>query len=268
MPVDGLSPLPGPVTPSVRIFENKSLASEAAAQKAAEILRECIAAKGGARILVGTGNSQLEMVGFLTRQPGVDWSRIDAFHLDEYVGIGADHPASFRLWIRKNFAEKARPRSVHYLEGDASDLEAVIDTYERLLMGGPIDLAFVGIGENGHIAFNDPPVADFADPRAVKRVALDEACRRQQVGEGHFAGLASVPREALTVTCTGLFRAGTWICCVPDRRKAQAVRNSLEGPVTTACPGSLVQKHPNAAVFLDSESAALLSPSLAKVWRE
>ena len=249
---------------SVEIFPSRTAASEAAAKAAAEIIRKAVNARGCARIMVGTGNSQLEMVGFLTAGREIDWSRVEAFHLDEYVGIEAKHPASFRQWIRTRFSDRARPKVTHYLEGDAADLEGMLKEYSRRLNSAPVDLAFVGIGENGHIAFNDPHVADFRDPLTVKRVTLDEACRRQQVGEGHFADIAAMPQEALTVTCSGLFRAKHWICCVTDQRKARAVKGSLEGPVTTACPGSLVQQHPSAALYLDRESASLLSPGFVQ----
>lgn len=244
---------------TVDVFANKLVAAEAAARAAAAVLRECIARAGQARIMVGTGNSQIDMIAYLVHQPGIDWSRIDAFHLDEYVGLPASHPASFRHWIRQNFAAKAQLRSVTYIEGDAPDLAGMLQDYGQRLLAAPVDLAFVGIGENGHIAFNDPHVANFNDPAVVKRVALDDACRRQQVGEGHFSDLESVPAEAITVTCSGLFRAARWICCVPDRRKAQAVKDSLEGPITPRCPGTLARQHPSAALFLDRESAALLS---------
>ena len=210
--------------------------------------------------MVGTGNSQLQMIGFLTQERNIDWSRVDAFHLDEYVGLPANHRSSFRYWIRHHFVEQVRPRSINYIEGDAADLPMMIQAYGRQLLAAPIDIAFVGIGENGHIAFNDPHVADFKDPVAIKRVALDEACRRQQVGEGHFTDVDSVPKEAISVTCTGLFRADRWICCVPDLRKAKAIKGSLEGPLTPQCPGSLINQHPSAALFLDRESASLLSP--------
>jgi glucosamine-6-phosphate deaminase len=145
------------------------------------------------------------------------------------------------------------------MEGDARDLEAEIQRYGQLLGAAPVDVAFVGFGENGHIAFNDPPVADFTDPLLVKVVTLDERCRRQQVGEGHFKDIASVPERALSVTCSQLLRAKAWISCVPEARKAEAVRNALQGPITTACPASIVRTHPDAHVFLDLESSALLS---------
>jgi glucosamine-6-phosphate deaminase len=144
---------------------------------------------------------------------------------------------------------------MHLIEGDAPSATAEIARYTALLSAGPLDLAFVGFGENGHIAFNDPPVADFDDPAMLKVVTLDEACRLQQVGEGHFSHLDAVPRNAITVTCSGLFRADAWICCVPEARKSRAVRDALEGPISTTCPASLVRRHPHASVFLDPDSA-------------
>lgn len=152
-----------------------------------------------------------------------------------------------------------QPGRIHYIDGQAADLEQEIARYSALIEEEPVDLAFVGIGENGHIAFNDPPVADFDDPAVLKRVVLDQACRRQQAGEGHFENADTVPNEAITVTCSTLFRVNTWICCVPDARKAKAVRDSLEGPISPACPGSLVRQHPNSFVYLDSASASLLT---------
>lgn len=261
------TPASGPENPALTIdvFASKRDAAQAAARTAAAELRECVRRKGQARIMVGTGNSQVDMIGFLAQQEGIDWSKIDAFHLDEYVGLAADHPSSFRYWIRHQFVDKVHPRSIAYIEGDSPDFRSMLLEYTDRLLTAPIDLAFVGIGENGHIAFNDPHVADFNDSAVVKRVVLDEQCRRQQVGEGHFPDLESVPKEAVTVTCSGLFRAARWICCVPDRRKAQAIKETLEGPVTPRCPGTLVNRHPSAALFLDTDSASLLTPGFLNV---
>lgn len=246
-------------TARVRIYASRrQLGAEAAAQ-AAQIIRDAVGQRGAARIVVATGNSQLDMIHALAEIPDLPWNAVDVFHMDEYAGMPRTHPASFRLWIKQRIEDKVHPRKVHYLEGDARDLDAEIARYSKLLNEAPIDLAFVGFGENGHIAFNDPHVADFEDPATVKRVTLDEACRKQQTGEGHFPDLASVPHEALTITCLGLRRAAAWICSVPEARKAQAVRSALEGPITTACPASIVRTHPNATVYLDTESAALLS---------
>jgi glucosamine-6-phosphate deaminase len=245
-------------SPFIHIYPQKAATAKAAAKAGAAIIRAAIGLRGGARILIGTGNSQLEMVAQLTVEPGIDWSQVDAFHLDEYVGISAQHPASFRLWLRRNFAEKVRPKAMHYIEGDAADLDAILREYGRQLTSQKIDLAFVGIGENGHVAFNDPHVANFEDPLVIKRVVLDDASRRQQVGEGHFPNEQSVP-EAITVSCTGLMQATHWVCCVPDLRKAKAVQAALEGHLSIKCPASIVRRHPSAAIFLDEESASLLS---------
>lgn len=208
--------------------------------------------------MVATGNSQIAFMDALTRQ-SIDWNRVDVFHMDEYLGISDDHSASFRLWIKTRLEDKVHPRHMHYIQGDSPDPDAEILRYSALLEAAPIDVAFVGFGENGHVAFNDPPTADFNDPLTVKRVQLDEACRQQQAGEGHFKDLASVPREAITVTCPGLFRARAWVSCVPEGRKAKAVKCALEGPISTACPASLIRNHPDATLYLDADSAALLS---------
>lgn len=243
----------------VNIYDTAAQAGAAAADVAAVAIRKTVATSGAARLLVATGNSQLVLIDCLVAQSGIAWNAVDILHMDEYVALPATHPSSFRHWIRSRLVDRVSPRSVCYLNGDASDLDKEIARYSALLTAAPIDVAFVGFGENGHIAFNDPPVADFEDPAIVKRVQLDPLCRQQQFGEGHFPSLDTVPKEALTVTCTGLFRAKQWICCVPDSRKAAAVRCALEGPVTPRCPASLVRKHPNATVFLDHAAAAALT---------
>jgi glucosamine-6-phosphate deaminase len=246
----------------VEIHSSSAAAAHAAAAKAADVIRAAILSRGRARVIGATGNSQIAFIEALVKEK-IDWTSVELFHMDEYVGLSADHPSSFRYWIRTRIEEKVHPWRTHYLKGDAPDIKAEIDRYAGLLNAAPIDVAFVGFGENGHIAFNDPPVADFQDPQTVKTVVLDEACRRQQAGEGHFTDIASVPPQALTVTCPGLFRAEAWVCNVPDFRKAEAVRNALEGPVAESCPASLVRRHPNSYVFLDAESASLLSAGLA-----
>ncbi|MBI5425796.1 MAG: glucosamine-6-phosphate deaminase [Opitutae bacterium] len=231
---------------------------QAAAAKAAEILTRAIATHGRARVLLATGNSQIELAARLMAAD-LAWDKVEAFHLDEYVGIPANHSASFRRWIKTRYADRAPFRSVEYLNGNAADPHEEARRYAQLLDAAPIDLAFVGFGENGHIAFNDPPVADFNDPLTVKQVELDQACRMQQVNEKHFPDLASVPRYALTVTCSALLRARHWVCSVPDLRKADAVRGALEGPLATACPASAVRTHPAAFIFLDRDSASRLT---------
>ena len=242
----------------VQIYDSRNSLGSAAAAEAAGLIQAAIGKAGHARVIVATGNSQLEMIDALTHCEIVNWKAVEVFHMDEYAGISPDHPASFRRWIRTRVQEAAHPARVHYLAADAVDLDAEMDRYARLLNSAPVHLALVGFGENGHIAFNDPPVADFEDPMTVKSVVLDERCRRQQVGEGHFPDMDSVPKEALTVTCSGLFRAEAWVSVVPEARKAEAVRDALEGPISTACPASIVRTHPNASVYLDTASAALL----------
>ncbi|MBV9300810.1 MAG: glucosamine-6-phosphate deaminase [Acidobacteriaceae bacterium] len=244
----------------VHVFESPAALGNAAAEKAAALIKSGIERRGRARVIVATGNSQLALIEELVKKD-VNWSAVEIFHMDEYAGMKAGHAASFRRWIKTRVEDKVHPAKANYLAGDATDLDAEIERYSRLLNKAPIDLAFVGFGENGHIAFNDPHVADFNDPATVKRVTLDERCRRQQAGEGHFKDIESVPAEALTVTCSGLFRAEAWVCAVPDRRKAEAVRGALEGPISETCPASLVQNHPDANVYLDRESASLLSTS-------
>ena len=242
----------------VRIFADKRDMGAAAARAAAGMIRRGITERGQARIIVGTGNSQDEVIDELTRQP-IEWSRVDAFHVDEYVGMADTHPASFRGWLKTHLADVVHPGHTHYLAGDAPDLQSECRRYGALLDEAPIDICFIGFGENGHIAFNDPHVADFNDPATVKIVAMDERCRLQQVGEGHFPDLASMPSEAVTLTCPALLRAEHLICCVPDQRKAEAARNAIEGPLTTKCPASLVMTHPRATIYLDSHSASMLS---------
>ena len=244
----------------VRIYPTRQELGVAAADHAAQIIRGAVEDHGSARIILATGNSQLHMIGALVEIPGVPWSSVEAFHMDEYVGMPASHPSSFRFWIKTRLQDRVHPGVVQYLAGDAPDLYAEMQRYSRLLNASPIDLAFVGFGENGHIAFNDPHVADFADTATVKRVVIDEASQRQQAGEGHFNSPESVPKDALTITCPGLFKAAAWVCCVPELRKANAVRDALEGPISIACPSSIVRSHPNAAVYLDPESASLLKP--------
>jgi glucosamine-6-phosphate deaminase len=241
-----------------RVYDSVSQLAAAAAERAAEVIRGAVSQRGSARIVVATGNSQIAFIAALTSLPHVPWSAVHVFHMDEYAGMSADHPASFRRWIRERVTDKVRPASAEYLAGDARDLQAECRRYSDLLLAGPVDAAFVGIGENGHIAFNDPHVADFNDPLTVKVADLDEACRRQQVGEGHFRSLDEVPREALTMTCPALMRAGHLICSVPDARKAKAVAAAVRGPLSEQCPASLLRTHSDARLYLDRDSASLL----------
>lgn len=246
----------GPLT--VRVFTDKKDMGAAAARQASSILARRIREAGGARIILSAANSQREVIGALVRLPEIDWRFVEVFHVDEYVGLSASHPASFRRWVATNLVDRVQPGKVHYLAGDAANPDDECRRYGALLAAKPIDIAFLGFGENGHIGFNDPHEADFADPYPVRRVTLDEQCRRQQVGEGHFPDIESVPAEALTLTCPTLVSAGDIICCVPDRRKADAVKNALEGPIAPSCPGSILRTHARAYLYLDTLSASLL----------
>ena len=244
----------------VGIYPSKSEMGKAAAFDAARLIREVISRKGHVRIIEATGNSQIDFVTELTHSESLDWKCVEVFHMDEYVGISGSCPASFAHWIKTRVADVVHPAHVHYLRGDSLDLGSEVRRYGALLDSDGIDLCFLGFGENGHIAFNDPHCADFNDPLILKRVTLDNKCRLQQVGEGHFPNLKAVPEEAITLTCPTLMSARNLICCVPERRKAEAVRNALQGPLSSTCPASLVVTHPRAKIYLDPESATLLNP--------
>ncbi len=245
---------------SVRIHASSSdLAAAAAALMAQDILQRVLKAQGHAAVILATGNSQLQFLEALISLGGVEWSRVTLFHMDEYLGLDDQHRASFRRYMRERVEARVKPRQFHYLAGDAFLPLSECERYSRLLSEQPIDLCCLGIGENGHLAFNDPPVADFADPHKVKLVKLDEACRLQQVGEGHFPDLAAVPQYAFTLTIPMLCSARTMLCIVPERRKAQAVRDALLGPVSTSCPASILRQQSHCTLFLDADSASLLS---------
>lgn len=229
----------------------------AAALEAADILGRAVEQRGEARAMFATGNSQLAMVAALAATPGVPWEQVVLFHMDEYVGVGPDHPAGFRHWIRTRLSDQVHPGAAHYLDGLAEPASECA-RYSELLGRARLDLCCLGIGVNGHLAFNDPPVADFDDPASVKVVALDDTCRRQQVDEGHFPSLEDVPPTAMTVTVPALLGARQVLAVVPERRKAQAVRAALQGPVTTACPASVLRTAGHVRLHLDRDSAALL----------
>jgi len=252
----GTSRLPG--GPEVVVVDDPAAMAQAAADRAAAALRGAVARNGVANAMFATGNSQLAFVDALVEPSRrVPWDDVVVFHMDEYVGIDPDHPASFERWIRTRIVERTRPRAAHYLHGTAEAGEECA-RYAGLLSAHPLDLCCLGIGENGHLAFNDPGVADFADDRDVKVVELDAACRNQQVGEGHFPSDADVPREAMTVTVPALLRALQVLAVAPEARKAAPVRDALRGPVSEACPASALQRAPHATVFLDAAAAALV----------
>jgi glucosamine-6-phosphate deaminase len=248
----------------LRVFEDKLSLSQAAAKHAADVLRRAIADRGGARIVVATGTSQLDFLDALTRAEGIDWQRVEMFHLDEYVGLPITHPASFRKYLLEKFIRKVSLTQVHLLDGDG-DVPEVIRRVGERLKSTPVDIAFAGIGENGHLAFNDPP-ADFETNQPYLVVGLDEACRRQQVGEGWFADISEVPRRAISMSVRQILQAREIIAVVPDARKAKAVQLCVDGEITPLAPASILRTHPGAAVYLDRESASLLNPTtLAKL---
>jgi glucosamine-6-phosphate deaminase len=244
---------------AVGVYETKEILGREAAAEAATHIRNAIHERGKARLVLAAANSQLEMLENLVATKGIDWSVVEVFHLDEYVGLPLTHSASFGGFVKKQFVDRVHPGRVNYFHGEAADTVAECERYAALLLKEPIDVTFLGIGENGHIAFNDPHEADFNDPRTVRTVTLDERCRLQQVGEGHFPNLESVPKGGYTLTCPMAIKAAHLICCVPGTHKAEAVRNSLEGPISTACPGSILRTCQNAKLFLDVHSASLLA---------
>lgn len=241
----------------VRIYDGRLAMSLAVAQHAAEALRTCINAAGEARIIAATGTSQIDFLEALTSSPDVDWSRVEMFHLDEYVGLSINHPASFRRYLLDRLINKAGVGRYHLLDGEDNP-EQVARRVGDELAGRPVDLAFVGIGENGHLAFNDPP-ADFATEQPYLIVTLDAACRRQQVGEGWFASLEDVPAQAISMSVQQILKAEEIIAVVPDARKADAVKACVEGPISAMAPASILQTHPDMTLYLDQQSAALLS---------
>jgi glucosamine-6-phosphate deaminase len=241
----------------IRTFPDKATLGAAAAEEAARTLREAIDRRGRAHVVAATGASQFEFLEALVAAPGIDWARTVFFHLDEYVGLPASHPASFRRYLRERIVDRVHPGVFHFIEGDRPDAEAEARRVGDLIRAHTIDVAFVGIGENGHLAFNDPP-ADFATEEPYLVVTLDEACRRQQMGEGWFPRLEDVPARAISMSIRQILKARRILCVVPDARKAAAVRDCLAGEVGPARPASALRRHPDTTVFLDVDSAALL----------
>jgi glucosamine-6-phosphate deaminase len=240
----------------IRVFATKAELGQAAAQRAAAAIAEATSARGRARVIAATGASQLEFLEALVATPGLDWSRVELFHLDEYVGLPETHPASFRRYLQERLVSRVKPHAFHALAGDAADLAAVCREAGDRIREAPVDVAFVGIGENGHLAFNDPP-ADFETEEPYLVVELDEACRRQQLGEGWFPTFDDVPRRAVSMSIRQILKAREILCIVPDARKARAVRDCLAGAVNPFFPASALQRHSKTIVFLDRDSAAL-----------
>lgn len=242
----------------VIVHDSKDALGQAAARQGAQAIAGAIAERGSANIIVATGASQFEMLEHLVRAD-IDFSKVTAFHLDEYVGLPVTHPASFRRYLRERFAAKLPAlREIAYVDGDAADLDAEIARLNQRIAALDIDVCFAGIGENGHLAFNDPP-ADFDTEAPYQVVALDEACRRQQMGEGWFPSLDDVPRRAISMSVRQIMKSATIVISAPDARKARAVQASLEGPVTQDVPASILQRHGNVTLHLDQPAAALLT---------
>ena len=243
---------------NVVIGDSKQAMAARAARDGARQIREAIAERGEASIIVATGASQFEMLAELVKAEGIDWHRVTGFHLDEYVGLPITHPASFRLYLWQRFVTKlpVPPRAFHFIDGEG-DPEAECGRLDGIIARHPIDVAFVGIGENGHLAFNDPP-ADFQTERPYIVVTLDEACRKQQQGEGWFKTLDDVPRRAISMSVRQIMKSKAIVCTVPDERKAKAVKNAGEGAVTPEVPASILQQHQNVGLYLDRPSATLL----------
>ncbi len=242
-------------TLQVEIFSSAEEAGKRAASLVADQLEKSISQKGKANLLLATGASQFAFLDALKETDSIEWDRITTFHLDEYLGLPEAHPASFRKYLKERILDEVKPGQAHFLEGDAPHIEGEIERYEDLIRDHPIDVGCIGIGENGHIAFNDPPVADFNDPKWVKIVELDQACRNQQLGEGWFTSFEEVPTHALTMTIPAIMSCKAISCFVPDKRKGEAVFNTLYGPVSTSCPASILRRHPHAILFLDEEAA-------------
>ncbi|MGH7940430.1 MAG: glucosamine-6-phosphate deaminase [Limisphaerales bacterium] len=240
----------------IEVFSNSDELGRAAASAAAQTLRQAIASQGRARIIAATGASQVCFLKELTAASGIDWKRVEMFHLDEYVGLPMSDPASFRRYLLERLIQPAGIREYHLLDGEG-DVAKVCREAGAELNVAPIDVAFVGIGENGHLAFNDPP-ADFTTDQPYVVVKLDEKCRRQQVGEGWFRELAQVPKLAISMSVRQILKARKILCIVPDKRKAEAVKACLEGEISATAPASILRSHADVTFYLDKDSASLL----------
>ena len=243
---------------SVQVFNTLDDLASDAALEVNTFLRATLKEKGSAAAVLATGNSQIQFLKKLVSLEGVDWSKITLFHMDEYLGIDENDKASFRRYLRERVQTLVRPKEFHFINGDSDLPLDECDRYERHLMAQAIDLCCLGIGENGHLAFNDPPVARFEEKRFIKLVKLDHACKMQQVREGHFPSLEAVPPYAMTLTIPALCSARRMICIAPEKRKAEAVRNALRGPISTDCPASFLRRQKHCALLLDHDSASLL----------
>ena len=245
----------------IRLFQDRKTLGQAAADQAANAIQRAISERGAARIIAATAASQLEFLDALTKSPGIDWKKVEAFHLDEYIGLPISHPGSFRKMLMEQLVSKTGISRYHLLDGDDADPVRVVKEASKALASAPIDIAFLGIGENGHIAFNDPP-ADFETEEPYIIVNLDEACRQQQVGEAWFADISQVPTQALSMSARQILKAKEILAVVPGDRKAQAIKACFEGEIRPMAPASILRRHPNATVYVDTNSASLLGSAL------
>jgi len=245
----------------VRIFSNRREMGKAAGQSVAEKMREILRMRKALSIVFASAPSQTEFLEELSQSPGIDWSKVTAFHLDEYIGLSGEAPDSFGHFLGVKLFEKVHPNNVYYLNGMAEDFDAECKRYAGLLNDHPLDVACIGIGENGHLAFNDPPFANFQDPLLVKIVELDLVSRQQQVRDGCFQNLEEVPQKAITLTIPAILSTPFIYCVVPASSKAEAVRRTLEGPISESCPASILRTHKDAILFLDRDSAQWIKRS-------
>jgi glucosamine-6-phosphate deaminase len=242
----------------VEVHPDRRALGQAAGRAVARRMRQELAGRDRIALMFAAAPSQNEFLATLVAESDLDWSRVIAFHMDEYIGLPSTAPQSFGNFLRSRLFDRLKPGVVHFLDGNAPDPEAEARRYAELMRTQPLDIACVGIGENGHLAFNDPPIADFADPLAVKIVEMDDISRLQQVHDGAFARVEDVPRRALTVTIPPLVGARLVSAVVPGPTKTAAVRDTLLGPIATTCPASILRRHPNAVLYLDRESAGLI----------
>ena len=240
------------------VLPDRGAMGRVAAEHAAERLRAVLAQRSRARVIFAAAASQADMLDALAAVDGIDWSRVDAFHLDEYVGLPQGDPSSFGQWLRDQIWSRVQPGRIELLDGGNPDPQAEARRYGALLDDGGTDLGLIGIGENGHLAFNDPHVADFDDPLTVKTVEIDATSRHQQVRDGAFATYADVPTLALTVTMSALLASRSLSIVVPGSQKADAVARTLDGPIETACPASALRRHPDAVLFVDEPAFSLV----------
>jgi glucosamine-6-phosphate deaminase len=242
----------------IKVLKTKYDMGKAAAEEAARILVDAIREKGEATFIAATGASQFEFLENLTSISSIDWSKTTMFHLDEYVGLPETHPASFRKYLKERFINKVHPGNVHLINGDAKDPELECERLGKIIKQKKIDVAFVGIGENGHLAFNDPP-ADFNTKKSYLVVELNDACRKQQLDEGWFKSFDEVPKRAISMSIEQIMKSKNIICTVPDKRKAKAVKNCLEEEISPLCPASILRKHTQVYFYLDKNSASLIN---------